>query len=64
MGCLAPDTLAALGDGLLPSVRWTEVDAHLDTCAHCRELVSDFLERRSVGEQGPAPVSGPDPLIR
>jgi eukaryotic-like serine/threonine-protein kinase len=62
MACLAPELLTDFADGRLGSAQLEAVDAHLDGCPSCRQLIGRYAGDLSTeGAQDPGV---PDPLIR
>lgn len=57
VGCLDDETLLELVSGTLPAAALADVDAHLDTCGDCREIVAGVA--RADGAAG-----GGEPEIR
>ena len=50
--CPDENLLAAFASGALPSVKVLEVEAHLDGCAECRELVAAVAAESSLPDTG------------
>ena len=54
------DTLADLAEGLLEDDRAASVNAHLDTCAECRERSADLADVSRILAEAPVPSMPPE----
>ena len=60
--CLDDDTLSALADGTLSEAAIASVDAHLDCCADCRDLLGELarsLDVPAIAEDSTVDLPGP-----
>lgn len=48
MNCPFAEEVSAYFDGELPSEERARIEAHLETCATCREMLADFRELRAT----------------
>src|SRR5262245_49592342 len=59
--CTEPTRLKALLDGTLPEHEQTELQRHLETCAHCQHTLEGLVAGQDSWSHLPRRLAGPEP---